>query len=159
MLATELTQTVTHISRAKRMNGEGGVSTGAQRVLGGSLRQTLGAIACRRHSTLRLSTLHPKLGMRHVHWQTKCLLQAIARGVWRIKKKHRMPISKQVHGWASVTQSFLSNLGSWVRFPRQFGLVARRLLGHTLATNSRPLTALTKPADILPILPPSQRFA
>ena len=37
---------------------------------------------------------------------------------------------------------------------RQFGFVARRLLGHTLATTSRPLTALTKLADLLPNFPP-----
>ena len=77
----------------------------------------------------------------------------------RLCQDMNMQIFKQVHGWASVTQSFLSNLGSWVRYARQFGLVARRLLGLTLATKSRPLTALTKPAEKLPNLPPMDRFA
>ena len=50
-----------------------------------------------------------------------------------------MPVSS---GWSA--HRLHSNLGSWVRFARQFGLVARRLLGHALATKSRPLTVLMK---------------
>ena len=50
-----------------------------------------------------------------------------------------MPVSL---GWSA--HRLHSNLGSWVCFARQFGLLARRLLGHALATKSQPLTALFK---------------